>query len=150
MAQTELRLSSKVQKENGMCEILIRFFQGTKFNARAKSGIFVSPEYFEYYIDREKTEKKGVKIPGNITTATTDKAEKRHYLLRQSGTIVIKQRIDTPDVKYHREQLAKLYDLRKSIIESYESNRDMQISSDWLQLVIDKYHNPERCNHHSK
>lgn len=144
MAQTELRLSSKVQKENGMCEILIRFFQGTKFNARAKSGIFVSPEYFEYYIDREKTEKKGVKIPGNITTATTDKAEKRHYLLRQSGTIVIKQRIDTPDVKYHREQLAKLYDLRKSIIESYESNRDMQISSDWLQLVIDKYHNPEK------
>lgn len=39
MAQIELRLSSKVQKETGMCEVLIRFFQGTKFNTRAKSGI---------------------------------------------------------------------------------------------------------------
>ena len=65
MAQIELRISSKVQKETGMCEVLIRFFQGTKFNTRAKSGIFVSPEFFEYYIDRDKTEKLGVKIPGN-------------------------------------------------------------------------------------
>ncbi len=39
MAQIELRLSSKVQKETGMCEVLIRFFQGTKFNTRSKSGI---------------------------------------------------------------------------------------------------------------
>lgn len=50
MAQIELRLSSKLQKETGICEVLIRFFQGTKFNTRAKSGIFVSPEFFEYYI----------------------------------------------------------------------------------------------------
>lgn len=84
MAQIELRISSKVQKETGMCEVLIRFFQGTKFNTRAKSGIFVSPEFFEYYIDRDKTEKLGVKIPGNLTTSTTEKADKHHYVLRQS------------------------------------------------------------------
>ena len=52
MAQIEQRLSTKVQKDTGMCEVLIRFFQGSKFNLRAKSGVFVSPEYFEYYIDR--------------------------------------------------------------------------------------------------
>jgi len=37
MAQVELRLSSKVQKETGMSEILIRFFLGSKFSVRAKS-----------------------------------------------------------------------------------------------------------------
>ena len=61
MAQIEQRLSAKVQKDTGMCEVLIRFFQGSKFNLRAKSGVFVSPEYFEYYIDRAKTESLGVK-----------------------------------------------------------------------------------------
>ena len=142
MAQIELRISSKVQKETGMCEVLIRFFQGTKFNTRAKSGIFVSPEFFEYYIDRDKTEKLGVKIPGNLTTSTTEKADKHHYVLRQSGVIVVKQRLETPEVRYHREQSAKLDELKKFIIEKYEANRDIQMTSDWLQLVIDKFHNP--------
>ncbi|MBQ8715296.1 MAG: hypothetical protein IJ552_08830, partial [Prevotella sp.] len=117
MAQIELRISSKVQKETGMCEVLIRFFQGTKFNTRAKSGIFVSPEFFEYYIDRDKTEKLGVKIPGNLTTSTIEKADKHHYVLRQSGVIVVKQRLETPEVRYHREQSAKLDELKKFIIE---------------------------------
>jgi len=142
MAQIELRISSKVQKETGMCEVLIRFFQGTKFNTRAKSGIFVSPEFFEYYIDRDKTEKLGVKIPGNLTTSTIEKADKHHYVLRQSGVIVVKQRLETPEVRYHREQSAKLDELKKFIIEKYEANRDIQMTSDWLQLVIDKFHNP--------
>lgn len=142
MAQIELRISSKVQKETGMCEVLIRFFQGTKFNTRAKSGIFVSPEFFEYYIDRDKTEKLGVKIPGNLTTSTTEKADKHHYVLRQSGVIVVKQRLETPEVRYHREQSAKLDELKKFIIDKYEANRDIQMTSDWLQLVIDKFHNP--------
>ena len=142
MAQIEVRLSSKVQKETGMCEVLIRFFQGTKFNTRAKSGIFVSPEFFEYYIDRDKTEKLGVKIPGNLTTATTERADRYHYVLRQSGIIVVKQRLETSEVKYHRKQSAKLDELKKLIIEKYEENRDIQMSSDWLQLVVDKYHDP--------
>ena len=30
MAQIEQRLSTKVQKDTGMCEVLIRFFQGSK------------------------------------------------------------------------------------------------------------------------
>lgn len=49
MAQIELKLSARTQKETGMREVMIRFVQGWKFNARAKSGIFVSPDYFEYY-----------------------------------------------------------------------------------------------------
>ena len=116
MAQIEQRLSTKVQKDTGMCEVLIRFFQGSKFNLRAKSGVFVSPEYFEYYIDRAKTESLGVKVPGNLLTATEEKAKKSHYVLRQSGIIVIKQRIETPEVKYHREQSGRLDSLRSNVL----------------------------------
>ena len=57
MAQVELRISSKIQKVTGRSEIMIRFFQGNTFDLYAKSEVFVSPEYFEYYINREKTEK---------------------------------------------------------------------------------------------
>lgn len=102
MAQIELRLSTKIQKETGMCEVLIRFFQGTTFNVRAKSGVFVSPDFFEYYIDRAKNEKLGVKVSPTVITMTEEKAKKQNIALRQSGIIVIKQRLETPDVKYHR------------------------------------------------
>ena len=144
MAQIEQRLSTKVQKDTGMCEVLIRFFQGSKFNLRAKSGVFVSPEYFEYYIDRAKTESLGVKVPGNLLTATEEKAKKSHYVLRQSGIIVIKQRIETPEVKYHREQSGRLDSLRKAIIEAYDNNKDTNLTSDWLQLVVERFMHPEK------
>ena len=84
MAQIELRLSSKMQKETGMCEVLIRFVQGSSFNTKAKTGIFVSPDYFEYYIDRAKTESLGVKVPFSLVTTTKEKAEKNNYVLRHS------------------------------------------------------------------
>ena len=150
MAQIELRTSSKVQKETGMCEILIRFFQGTKFNTRAKSGIFVSPEFFEYHIDRDKTEELGIKVPGNIATATQERAFKQHYVLRQSGIIVVKQRLETPEVKYHREQSAKIDNLKKFIVESYEVNRDILPSSEWLQLVVNTFHSPAKYAVHKE
>lgn len=144
MAQIELRLSSKIQKETGMCEVLIRFFQGTKFNTRAKSGLFVSPEYFEYYIDRAKTEKQGIKVPASLATITQDKAEKLGYALRQSGVIVIKQRLETPDVKYHREQSNRIDELKRIIIAAFDGSRNGEITSDWLQLICDKFHDPDK------
>jgi len=63
MAKIELRLSSKVQKETCRQEVLIRFHEGKKFCLYAKSGVYVSPEYFEYYIDRDATEANGVIVP---------------------------------------------------------------------------------------
>ena len=50
MAQIELRLSSK-KLTNGKSEILLRFYNGKKFNLRAKSGVYIDPKYFEYEID---------------------------------------------------------------------------------------------------
>ena len=69
MAQIELRLSGR-EKENGTREILIRFYQGSKFNLRAKSGIYINPEYFEYKINWGKTLEAGVAMPKKTIKAT--------------------------------------------------------------------------------
>lgn len=61
MAQIELRLSAKTDKITGLNEVLVRFYEGSKFNLRSKTGIFVSTKHFEFYINREATEKKGIK-----------------------------------------------------------------------------------------
>ena len=52
--------------------------------------------------------------------------------------------METPDVKYHREQANRLDELKKTIIETYESNRDENVTSEWLQLVCDKFVNPDK------
>ena len=142
MAQIELRISSKIQKVTGKSEIMIRFFQGTSFDLYAKSEVYVSPEYFEYYINREKTEKAGVKVPGNI--ARSYKAKKNGYFLRKSGTIVFKQRLETPDVKYHRQQVERLEKLKKYILDQFESADKGSLSSDWLKEVVDRFNHPEK------
>lgn len=146
MAQIEIRISSKIQKVTGKSEIMIRFFQGTSFDLYAKSEIFISPDYFEYYINREKTEKMGVKVAGNIITASTEKARKNGYALRKSGTIVFKQRLETPEVKYHRQQEEKLERLKKHILDCFEDADKSNLSSEWLIEVIDKFNHPEKYN----
>ena len=144
MAQIELRISSKIQKVTGRSEIMIRFFQGNTFDLYAKSEVFVNPEYFEYYINREKTEKAGVKVPGNIITASVEKAEKHRYALRKSGTIVFKQRLETPEFKYHREQAERLERLKNHILDCFGTADKSKKSSDWLKEVIDQFNHPEK------
>ena len=45
MAILVYSLSSKTDKVTGLHEVLIRFFHG-RLNQRAKSGIFISAEYW--------------------------------------------------------------------------------------------------------
>ena len=144
MAQIELRTSARVQRETGMCEVLVRFFRGTRFNVRAKSGIYVSPDFFEYYIDRDKTEKAGISVPCHVTTATLKEAKRRHYVLRHSGTVVIRHRKEAPGVAYHRKQAARLKELTLFILEAYERDGVQRMSSAWLQHTVDSCRHPER------
>ena len=146
MAQIELRLSSKVQKVTGRSEIMIRFFQGTSFDLYAKSEIFISSDFFEYYINREKTEKSGGKIAGNAITTSIEKAKEKGYALRKSGTIVFRQRLETPEVKYHREQVERLEKLKKHILDHFESATKAELSSEWLKEVVDMFNHPEKYN----
>ena len=125
---------------------MIRFFQGTSFDLYAKSEIFISPEFFEYYINREKTEKSGVKIAGNAITTSIEKAKEKGYALRKSGTIVFRQRLETPEVKYHREQVERLEKLKKHILDHFESATKAELSSEWLKEVVDMFNHPEKYN----
>ena len=144
MAQIELRLSNKTQKETGRREILIRFYQGNKFDLYAKSEVYISPDYFEYYIDRKKTEASGVKIPSNTLSATEAEAAKRGFLLRKSGFLAIKKRIETIDVKYHREQESRINSLKDFIIGNFEKTEKTSLTSDWLKEMVDRFHYPEK------
>ena len=51
MATLVYSLSSKTDKVTGLHEVLIRFFHG-RLNQRAKSGIFISAEYWNDEIQR--------------------------------------------------------------------------------------------------
>lgn len=146
MAKLELRLSSKVQQETGRQEILIRFFNGKVFNMRAKSEIYVNADFFEYYVDRKRTrETLHIDIPYKVNSATLQEAEKFGWLLRESGELVVSgRRIETPEVKYHKEQLRRLEVLKKFIMEKYEEADKETVNGDWLTDIVDRHNHPEK------
>ncbi len=145
MAKFELRLSSRIQKETGRAEVMLRYFHSDKFNLRAKSGIFISPGHFEYYIDKKKTQLAGVNIPGKVITATMDEAIKKGYSLYDRGEVVVRNRIETDDKIYHDHAKRQLDELRATIEAAYELERD-RITADWLQKKVDVFHHPEMIN----
>jgi len=125
MAQIELRLSSKIQKETLRSEVLIRFYEGSKFNLRAKSGLFIDPLHFQYYIDEKQTKLTGAKV------------------YRDSGEVVVKNRIDNEDKRYHTDAKNKIDDLKRTILSAYNDADKREVKGEWLQITIDKYKHPE-------
>ena len=120
MAKLEFRLSSKIQKESGRSEILITLYH-LNYTARAKSGIFINPAFFEHDIDWKKTlllaKAEGRTIKNmNDKTATERKAAKNGYVLKDSGTLEVRQTTDTEEVKFHKQQRDRLNNLEKEII----------------------------------
>ena len=151
MAKIELRLSSKVQSETGRQEVLIRFHEGKKFCLYAKSGIYVSPEYFEYYIDRAKTEANNVSVPSKLITITQKKAKSKGYILYNRGIICISNhRLETPEVRWHKEKTETLEKLSKAIMECYEQSAITEIQGDWLKKIVDNFNHPEVVEKHEK
>lgn len=148
MAKIEFRLSSKIQKDSGRSEILITL-KHLHFNMRAKSEIFINPQFFEHDIDWKQTEAMA-KREGRVfkrtndKTATERKAIKNGYILRESGILEVRQTIETDDVKFHKVQRDKLNRLRDEIISQFESADKSSLDNDWLKDVIDKYNHPEK------
>lgn len=143
MATIELKLSSKEQEGTGRREVLIRFFHGRN-NMRAKSEVFVHPDFFEYYIDRKKTEKFGVRVPDNLVTTTKAKAAKAGFMLRDSGEIVMRQRILTPAVRFHKQQAERIAEIKRHIDEAFEAADKEKVAGDWLKGVVDRFLHPEK------
>ena len=147
MAKIELRLSTKVQKETCRQEVLIRFHEGKKFCLYAKSGVYVSPEFFEYYIDRAATEANNVSVPSKLVTATQKKAECKGYVLFKRGVICVSNhRLETPEVRWHKQQAERIELLCKEIIKCYEDAPKSEIAGDWLTDIVDKFNHPEVYN----
>ena len=62
------------------------------------------------------------------------------------GDIVIRQRLMTPDVVFHKEQKKKLVSLKAHISNQFEDaiNGKDPITKDWLKDVVDRYNHPEK------
>ena len=144
MATIELRLSSKIQKETGQSEVLLRLFQGSKLNLRAKTGVFVSPVHFEYYIDRKKTLLLGVKVPDKAITITKEDAVKNHFIIFDRGEITVRNRLETDDKKFHDAAKGRIDAMKKFILDAYNNEDRDSVNSDWLQGMIDRFNYPEK------
>lgn len=144
MAKIELRLSSR-EREDGNREILLRFYEGSKINLRAKSGIFVNPDFFKFYIDRGKTRAMGINVPDKVDKATLKEAAKNNYILRENGVIVTSgRRIPTPEVEYHEKKEKELNGIKDAVIKAYgKANKD-DVKGDWLKDVLDRHLYPEK------
>jgi len=143
MAQIELRLSSKIQKETGRAEVLLRFFNGKLFDLYAGSGLYIKPEHFEYYVDRAKTEKMGIKVNAKVTTMCKADADAKGYYLRKSGIVNIRERIETDDVRHDKTQSELLDKLKKHITEQYAANKG-SITKDWLKDLVERFSHPDK------
>ena len=152
MAKIELRLSKKVQPETGRREIMIRLFGGIvdrvsrkTLDAFARSGVYVSADFFEYYINRKATINPKVQIPDNKQTCTEKIAIKNGWSIRNSGVIVTSNRkIETDEVKYHKAQAGKVERLCAYIIEQCNDTDKALVTSKWLEVIIDRYNFPDK------
>lgn len=139
MATIELRKASKSD------EILIRFYQGSKFNLRAKSGIFCDAKFFAYVIDQKATLKawseEGKRAQLKATTATTTEAAKHGYILLDRGDFVDTTfRLMTPEVESFMEARKAMQQLQSLIIDEYHAADPAVLRGKWLQDVVDAFH----------
>lgn len=148
MAKIEYRLSKKILTDSGRSEIVIQLSHH-HLNMRAKSEVFVNPSFFEFYIDWRKTEQsaKGVGLSIERTkelTATIEKANKLGYVLQDCGDIIIRQRVENPEVAFHKEQKKRLDILKDSIMTQFEKADKDSLTKDWLKDVVDRFNHPEK------
>ncbi len=148
MAKLEFRLSSKIQKDSGRSEILISLVH-LHLRLRAKSEIFIDPQFFEYDIDWRKTEELA-KASGmafkrtNDKTATEKKAIKNGYVLRESGVLEVRQTLDNDNVKFHKAQRDRLNRLKNEIVSKFEIADKSSLDANWLKDVVDRFNHPEK------
>ena len=140
MANIDLKLSSKEDKITHRSEILIRFYQGQKIDFRVKTGLFIQPRHFRYFVNRAATKKQGVDIPDKITSVCKDEAKAKGYVVTTRGEVVITDRLITPDVLYDKEQARLLVDLQTIIMDAFVKVDKENISDDWLDKIVRKFH----------
>jgi len=148
MAKIDYRLSKKILTDSGRSEIVIQLSH-QHLNMRAKSEVFINPSFFEFYIDWRKTERDakdlGIEVKRTKElTANMKTANKFGYALQDCGDIIIRQRVDNPDVKFHKEQKKRLDALKEIIMSQFENADKKSLTKDWLKDVVDRFNHPEK------
>lgn len=82
MASIELSLSSKENKITHRSEVLIRFVPFRGANLRVKSGMFIAPKHFRYFINFNKTIAKGIVAPEKTVSVSKEEAQKKGYEIK--------------------------------------------------------------------
>ena len=143
MANIDLKLSSKEDKVTHRSEILIRFYQGQNIDFRVKSGLFVQPRHFRYFVNRVASKKKGIVIPDKVTSVCKEDAKAKGYVLSTRGEVVIADRIMTPEVNFDKEQEKLLGELRTTIMEAFATADKNALATDWLEKIVYRFHHPQ-------
>lgn len=142
MATIELSLSTKEDKVTHRSEVLIRFVPFRGMFLRTKSGIFIQPRHFRYFVNRTSTQKNGIVVPENVISVSKQEAEKRGYTIKTYGEIVIADRIVTPDVEFDRHQKNNLEELLRTIMDEFRETPKDDVDAMWLEKVINKFRHP--------
>lgn len=144
MATFEFRLSTKTQPGTGRSEVLIRLRHGD-LDLYGKSGCFVSPENFQYYINTRKCEREGIRVPAQLKHTTKREGEKKGYYLLQKGDIFVKGTYGNEDWQHDKEAKEALQKVVCALAEAFEGECDKSIiNRAWIQSQINRCNHPEQ------
>lgn len=116
-------------------EILIRFVPFRGANLRVKSGLFIAPKHFRYFINRTKTQGKGIVVPEKVLSVTKEEADKKGYELKSYGEVVVADRIVTPEVENSKQQKKMLDDLQAAIMDAFATAHKDDVDAVWLEKL---------------
>lgn len=107
-----------------------------------KSGLFVEPRHFRYFVNRNASKKQGVVIPDKVTSVPKDEAKAKGYVITTRGEVVITDRLITPEVKFDKEQARLLGELQTTIMDAFVAADKNNLSEDWLDKIVYRFHHP--------
>lgn len=122
MASIQFRLSSKSDKSTGLSEVLVRFFHGKAIDQRAKTNIFVRPDYWNQKSQR-------LTIP-------------RLRVMTLDAKALIQELADINS----RLEALKEY-INQKFINAGAGK--VQVSSQWLSGIIEEYNFPKTSVPHT-
>ncbi|MDD4258195.1 MAG: hypothetical protein PHG38_10245, partial [Bacteroidales bacterium] len=111
MSQVSKILATKINPLSGKSEILLRLRHGRGITLRAKTHLFVSPNYFV-------RQRNGRDAPGEI---------------------VVKSRVTSPEVIQAKEVRNKIEEMCRLFEERIYEEKPENITQDWLQKQVDMY-----------
>ena len=144
MASIELSLSSKEDKITHRSEVLIRFVPFRGANLRVKSGMFIAPKHFRYFINFNKTIAKGIVAPEKTVSVSKEEAQKKGYEIKSYGEIVVTERISSSEVEHSKKQKKNIDELLAMIMSEFSKAHKDDVNAVWLDKIVNHYHHPTK------